>query len=289
MLHTTLGLPDASIKAATSSAEAHEIAYELGQRTAAEHMRVTGAGPMSCALFAISLFSTGLSHVERERLCDVVAKDLTLGQLNIDVPGAMDLHASWLAELKLAEQWPEEVWAGAVRGTADGLATGADLVADTTGETLTHSGSSLRSFIDEFLVIPSLRPIASSEADPDSIDQDHGARPAERTGKTTTDLVDEWLNAKGVQSRAERSRQGSSARLFVDAVGLIDAPVTQLSSIGPDAPALVLAAAAQAPLSQRGERARLTHILSFLAYVQGLGVAVPALDWSDAHKTKARS
>lgn len=289
MLHVTLGLPDASIKAAPSPAAAHEIAYELGQRTAAEHMRVTGAGPMSCALFAISLLSTDLNAVEQERLGDAVAKDLTLGQLNIDVPGAMDLHASWLAKLKLAEQWPEEIWAGAVRGTADGLATSADLVAGTTGVALTHRGSSLRSFIDDFLAIPSLQPIASSEADPGSIDQDAGARPAEPTGKTTTDLVDEWLNAKGVQSRAERSRQGSSARLFVEAVGLTNAPAAQLASIGADTPGLVLAAAAQAPLSPRSERARLKHILSFLAYVQGLGVALPALDWSDAHKTKSNS
>lgn len=106
---------------------------------------------------------------------------------------------------------------------------------------------------------------------------------AAETAVTTAGLIDLWLNAKGGLSRAERSRQGSSARLFVEAMGLTEAPANRLADVGDNAAQRFVHYADATPLAPRGERARITHIKSFIAYAQSVHIAVPEQDWTDVH------
>lgn len=100
---------------------------------------------------------------------------------------------------------------------------------------------------------------------------------------TTAGLIDQWLDAKGGLSRAERSRQGSSARLFVEAVGLTDAAADRLAEISANAAHRFAQYATGFPLTARGERTRIAHIKSFIAFAQGMHIAVPDQDWTHVH------
>jgi len=134
---------------------------------------------------------------------------------------------------------------------------------------------------------------------------------------TAGQLIDRWLDSKGCLSDTERSRRGSSARLFLTAARIgVDDDVRHFAGVGPRvasgyaslseavgskwgtvaarhagrtaeeiiaiATTPPIPAWAQHRLEPRGRKARIAHVIDLLVFVRGVGIAVPNLDWTAA-------
>lgn len=133
--------------------------------------------------------------------------------------------------------------------------------------------------------MPSADPHDELELPAEIRDQPHGvvAEPGEApgvtAGKTCGALISEWLQSKGQLSRAEQSRQRTSARHLVTALGLTDLPAESLASLRPNSLSKFAKYIEAYPLTHRGERARIAHIKAFLEYARTQPIEVRQLDW----------
>lgn len=151
-----------------------------------------------------------------------------------------------------------------------------------------RAGSSETSFVRA--AMPSANPHDELEMPAEIWDQLRGgnAEPGEGSGviarKTCGDLINEWLQSKGQLSRAEKSRQGTSARHLVTALGLTDLPAESLASLRPNSLSKFAKYIEAYPLTHRGERARIAHIKAFLQYAREVPIEVRQLDWDSLVK-----
>jgi hypothetical protein len=269
------------------------------------------------ALAAASYVSATLMPNARKHLLAKMADNPTMAGSPVLTPAYFADHKGHLDELRDGLGWGRSVWACWMQDIAVGIAQVADELFQANGDGRGYPGSSVREFVFQFvhampehnyigvptpMVPPVDKPgqvakqVMVAEAGEDIVEVmaaiAHSAGPrepiaphalADETTVTTTDLIERWLDAKGNLSRAERSRQGSSARLFVDAVGLAEATADRLAGIGTNAADRFAQHAINFPLAVRGERARISHIKSFIAFVRSMHIAVPDQDWTNVH------
>ncbi|TCM06839.1 hypothetical protein [Sphingomonas sp. PP-CC-3G-468] len=258
------------------------------------------------ALAAASYVNATLMTHARKLLLAKMADNPTMSGSSVLTPAYFAEHKGHLDELRDGLGWGRSTWACWMQDIAVGIAQVADELFQTNGDGRGNPGSSVREFVFQFVhempehddygctmltarpspvesdghdlevTAPFLRHVESSEP---------FAPPALAAKITVTmaGLIDKWLDAKGVLSRAERSRQGSSARLFVEAMGVSEATADRLTDIGDKAAQRFVFYADATPLSPRGERARIAHIKSFIAYAQSEHIAVPDQDWTHVH------
>lgn len=269
------------------------------------------------ALVAASCVHSTLMPNARQHLLAKLADNPTMAGLSSATPADFANHKSDLEEMRDGLGIERMVWACGIQDIAVGIARAADELFQADGDARGCPGASASEFIFQFVyrmpehgssseTQPVTRPISKPTEIPlwafeaatahlkgkeavthahvaDALQSDPEiADPVERH-LTTTQLVEHWLDAKGVLSRAERSRRGSSARLFIDALELKDVLANQLSGIGSDSAERFMRYAINFPLAERGERARIKHIKSFIAFARDARIAVPELDWPNAH------
>jgi len=274
--------------------------------------------PEFYARVAASYVHSTLMSNKARHLRKSLVEHLAMGLIIEAVEAPLFSHKEKLEGLRKASGQESSVWACGMIDIAIGIAKVADGLSRADGYDDTVDGATVQEFLCQYVAripehgtiskgLPIVRP---TNAEQPRVAQQAGrseanggtaevmaavAGPVEPFGPialppaaaeltvTTVDLIDQWLDAKGGLSRAERSRQGSSARLFVDALGLTETTADRLANIGGSAAARFAQYATGFPLAARGERARIAHIKSFIAFAQSMHIAVPDQDWTHVH------
>lgn len=121
------------------------------------------------------------------------------------------------------------------------------------------------------VIVTTIDPVAELTAEPVR---------SSATPLTTTELAAQWLAAKRI-SKSEFSRKNRSAALFCEAMGLSDAPATELANIGDAAVERFINHADALPPPGRARKTRISNVKGFIAYAQSVGIDIPELDWSN--------
>ncbi|GLI97024.1 hypothetical protein [Sphingobium sp. BS19] len=313
----TLYSPDLSTIPADPVAACH-FAIEHGRQLALDDLnarRDQDAG--TYALAAANYVYATLMPFAGKHMLAKIADNPTMAGSPVLTAAYFREHKLQLEGLKdrLSYVWCD--WACYMQDIAVGIADVADELFRAEGDGRGHPGSSVREFLFQYVhampehnytsvTSPVTRPVSlsiciaehtfASEAGGDAVEDAvpvmcpvDAPRPAALSAigtekpVTTAGLIDQWLGAKGSLSRSERSRRGSSARLFLEAFGLNGATADRLAEIGRNGAEQFIKHALAVPLAERGERARIAHIKSFIAYAQSMHIAVPDQDWTHVH------
>ena len=253
----------------------------------------------------------------RRHLLAAMKDHVTMGAVATSVADSFVAHKRELEERRDDIGGDRSFWACCMIDIGVGIAQVADSLFRGDGDGRGVVGSSAQEFLYGYVAhipehgsidarLPLARPVLDTP-------------PAAATTPAVTagQLIDHWLDAKGGLSDTERSRRGSSGRLFLTAAGIgVDDDAQRFARIGPgmaeDYANLseavgskwgtvaarhagrtgeqIIAIATTPPVpawaqhrrEPRGRKARIAHVIDLLAFVRGVGIAVPDLDWTAA-------
>lgn len=268
--------------------EASHIAIEQGRQLALADLEARPDQPAEAyALAAVSYLQATLMPGKRNRLLATFAASLGMADSTNLAPIAFAEHKRDLEVLRDGFGHDRSAWACYLQDIAFGIAQVADELLQADTDVRGYPAPSIREFVLQFVgnmpeykYVSTISPVARRVTTPSPAAQ---ADVAPGVAVTTAQLIEQWLEDKGGLSRSERSRQGSSVRLFLEALGLGEATADHLAEIGTDAADRFVRYAANFPLAARGERARIAHVKSFIAYAQSMHIAVPDQDWRHVH------
>lgn len=268
--------------------EASHVAIEQGRRLALADLEAHPDKPAEAyALAAASYLHATLYPGKRNRLLATLASNSLVPGSTNSSPAQFAEHKDHLEELRRSFGHSWSAWACYLQDIAFGIAQVADELFQADADGREYRGTPTREFVLQFIAnMPEYKYVSTITPVARRVERAEPAAPTivvSEVTVTTEQLIERWLDAKGGLSRAERSRQGSSARLFLDAMGLADAKADQLAKIGTDAADRFVRYAARFPLAPRGNRARIAHVKSFIAYAQSVHIAVPSQDWRHVH------
>lgn len=264
--------------------EASHVAIEQGRQLALADLNARPDQPAEAyAVAAVSYLQATFFPMKRKNLLTKFSTDpVTAGWTNL-APIGFNQHKHDLEVLRndFGHSW--SAWACYLQDIAFGIAQVADELFQADADGRGCPPLSIREFVlqlignmPEYSYVSTISPVARRITTASPAAQ---ADIAPRVALTTAQLSEQWLEDKGGLSRAERSRQRSSVRLFLEALDLSEATADRLAMIGTDAADRFVKHAAKFPRSERGERARIAHVKSFIAYAQRMHIAVPDQDW----------